>query len=92
MSSTPSPALAGGSGVAFVQDDIVAVQRDDGAKVAKVLRSGPLVLMGMHHVEGALYAVDVQDVWVQQDVSLVRFIDAVWSNQHQCYEVRAGLQ
>jgi hypothetical protein len=80
--------------VSFARDDVVSVRRVGGSIIAKVIRGGPegLVLMGMRHVEGPFYAVDVQDIWMQQDSSVLLFMDAVWNVQHQCYEVRSGLQ
>ena len=82
------------SAVPFSRDDVVAVRGADGITVAKVIRSGPegLVLMGMQHMQGTFYTVDVQAVWMQQDLSAVRFVDAVWNAQHQCYDVRSGIK
>ena len=48
-----------------------------------------LVLMGMRHVEGAYYAVDVTTVWVHRDISVLCFADAVWNREHGYYEMRS---
>ena len=80
--------------VSFARDDVVSVRRVGGSIIAKVIRGGPegFVLMGMRHVEGPFYAVDVQDIWMQPDTSVLQFVDAVWDQKHQCYEVRSGFR
>jgi len=85
--SSPRPLVA----VPFTRDDVVSVPRVEGVTFAKVMRSGSdgLVLMGMRHVEGAYYAVDVTTVWVHRDISVLCFADAVWNREHGYYEMRS---